>query len=105
MRHLSVPSAQTQHWLDKCRTQKWSTNETGVTRLDNGRNAIPLNDSAPDEGDEAWDKNPHIEIEVQQKGPTHWLDHIDEELAETHRESPSRVMSTSSSNERKRYLT
>ena len=86
MRHLSVPSAQTQHWLDLCRTQKWSTNQTGVTRLDNGRNAIPLNDSAPDEGDEAWDKNPHIEIEVQQKGPTHWLDHIDEELAETHRE-------------------
>ncbi|MBT5844833.1 MAG: hypothetical protein HOH79_07650 [Euryarchaeota archaeon] len=86
MRHLSVPSAQTQHWLDLCRTQKWSSNEAGVTRLDNGRNAIPINDSAPGEEDEVWGNNPHIEIEVQQKGPTHWLDHIDEELAETYRE-------------------
>ena len=86
MRHLSVPSAQTQQWLDTCRTQHWSSNEAGVTHLGDGRNAIPLNDSAPHETDEIWGKNPHLEIEIQPKGPTHWLDHIDEELAETHRE-------------------
>jgi len=86
MRHLSVPSAQTQQWLDTCRTQHWSSNEAGVTHLGDGRNAIPLNDSAPHETDEIWEKNPHLEIETQPKGPTHWLDHIDEELADKHRE-------------------
>ena len=86
MRHLSVPSAQTQQWLDICRTQHWSSNEAGVTHLEDGRNAIPLNDSAPQETDQVWKNNPHLEIETQPKGPTHWLDHIDEELAETHRE-------------------
>ena len=86
MRHLSVPSAQTQQWLDICRTQHWSSNEAGVTRLEDGRNAIPINDSAPKESDEVWESNPHLEIEIQPKGPTYWLDHIDEELAESHRE-------------------
>ena len=86
MRHLSVPSAQTQLWLDICRTQNWSSNEAGVTRLADGRNAIPINELAPKESDKIWENNPHLEIEVQAKGPTHWLDHIDEELAETYRE-------------------
>ncbi len=86
MRHLSVPSAQTQLWLDICRTHNWSSNEAGVTRLEDGRNALPLNDSAPLESDQVWKSNPHLEIEIQPKGPTHWLDHIDEELADAHRE-------------------
>ncbi len=86
MRHLSVPSAQTQLWLDICRTHNWSSNEAGVTRLEDGRNALPLNDSAPPESDQIWKSNPHLEIEIQPKGPTHWLDHIDEELADAHRE-------------------
>jgi len=86
MRHLSVPSAQTQLWLDMCRTHNWSSNEAGVTRLADGRNALPLNDSAPAESDKVWESNPHLEIEIQPKGPTHWLDHVDEELANAHRE-------------------
>ena len=86
MRHLSVPSAQTQHWLDICRTHNWSSNEAGVTRLEDGRNALPLNDSAPLESDQVWKSNPHLEIEIQPKGPTHWLDHIDEGLVDAHRE-------------------
>ncbi len=84
MRHLSVPSAQTQHWLEKCRSQHWSSAEAGITRLEGGRNAIPLNDSAPLESDSIWDKNPHVEIEIQSKGPTHWLEHLDEELVKSY---------------------
>lgn len=48
--------------------------------MEDGRNAIPLNDSAPEESDEIWGENPHIELVIKPKGPTHWLEHLDQEL-------------------------
>ncbi|RJU82965.1 MAG: hypothetical protein DWC09_00890 [Candidatus Poseidoniales archaeon] len=81
MRHLSVPSAQTQHWLELCRGNRWNSNQAGVTRLEDGRNAIPLADTAPNESDPVWSGNPHLEIAVQPKPSSHWLDHFDTELA------------------------
>ncbi len=47
-------------------------------------NAIPLNDSAPPEDDQVWGGNKHMDLEVQPKGPTHWLEHLDKELIEAH---------------------
>ena len=82
MRHLSVPSAQTQHWLELCRTNHWNSNQAGVTRLEDGRSAIPLLESAPPQSDLIWDGNHHLEIAVQTKAPTHWLEHFDSDLAE-----------------------
>ncbi len=58
----------------------------GITRLANGHNAIPLNDLAPFADDQVWEGNTHIELEIQPKGPTHWLEHIDEELIKAHQE-------------------
>ena len=81
MRHLSVPSAQTQRWLELCRAHNWSSNEAGVTRLEGGRNALPLNDSAPDAPHQVWEGNPHVEVSIQPKEPNHWLSHLDPELA------------------------
>ena len=48
--------------------------------MEDGRNAIPLNKSAPDESDEVWEENPHVEIEIQPKGPTHWIELLGQEL-------------------------
>tara|TARA_B100000459_G_scaffold147291_1_gene116287 strand:+ start:1451 stop:2569 length:1119 start_codon:yes stop_codon:yes gene_type:complete len=84
MRHLSVPSAQTQQWLEICRTHNWHSKEVGISRLEGGLNAIPLNDSAPNESDSVWGGNKHIVLEVQLKGPTHWLEHIEQELKEAY---------------------
>ena len=94
MRHLSVPSAQTQHWLEICRAHKWSSNDAGITRLDNGYTAIPLNDSAPPADDQIWEGNSHFELEIQPKGPTHWLEHIDDELFKAHEEEWPRSYET-----------
>ena len=94
MRHLSVPSAQTQHWLEVCRAHQWNSQEAGITRLEGGRNAIPLNDSAPNESDETWEENPHIDLPVQPKGPTHWLEHMDRELVKAHEEEWPRSYET-----------
>jgi tRNA (guanine37-N1)-methyltransferase len=86
MRHLSVPSAQTQTWLDKCRTQHWLSSQAGVSRLEGGLNAIPLTDLAPLEGDAVWANNPHIDLPIQVKWPTHWLQHMDQALVEKYDE-------------------
>ena len=48
--------------------------------MEDGRNAIPLDKSAPEESDEVWEKNPHIELVIKPKGPSHWLEHLDQEL-------------------------
>ena len=80
MRHLSVPSAQTQQWLELCRSHHWSTNQSGVVRLKDGRNALPLAQNAPEESDPCWEGNPHVDIEVAPKPATHWLGHLDSEL-------------------------
>ena len=52
--------------------------------MEDGRNAIPLDKSAPEESDEVWEKNPHIELVIKPKGPSHWLEHLDQELSLIH---------------------
>ena len=86
MRHLSVPSAQTQHWLERCRSEKWLAEHTGVSTLDDGNKAIPLNDSAPVEGDAVWMGLAVLELEAKGKAPSHWTEHLDPELYLAHKE-------------------
>ena len=86
MRHLSVPSAQTQHWLERCRSEKWLAEHTGVSTLDDGNKAIPLNDSAPADGDAVWLSLAMIELEAKGKTPSHWTEHLDPELYLAHKE-------------------
>ncbi|RJU92867.1 MAG: hypothetical protein DWC08_04180, partial [Candidatus Poseidoniales archaeon] len=87
MRHLSVPRAQTQHWLELCRTKQWNSNTAGVTNLEDGTNAIPLNESAPGEGDPIWDGHPHVDIPANVRPKSeNWLDHLDEDFVAEHSE-------------------
>ena len=86
MRHLSVPSAQTQHWLQRCRLEKWLAEHIGVSSLDDGNKAIPLNDTAPPDGDESWRGNAIVELEPRGKTPTHWSEHLDPETYNAHKE-------------------
>jgi len=86
MRHLSVPSAQTQHWLEFCRSEKWLAEHTGVSTLDDGNKAIPLNDSAPADGDAVWMGLAMIILEAKAKTPSHWTEHLDPELYLLHKE-------------------
>ena len=86
MRHLSVPSAQTQQWLERCRSEKWLAEHTGVSALADGNKAIPLNDSAPQAGDECWTGNALVDLEAKGKTPSHWTEHLGRELYEAHKD-------------------
>lgn len=85
MRHLSVPSAQTQHWLERCRSEKWLAEHTGVTSLTGGNKAIPLNQTAPPEGDAAWAGNALVDLAAKEKTPSHWTEHLDPTLLKSHK--------------------
>jgi tRNA G37 N-methylase Trm5 len=80
MRHLSVPSAQTQTWLDFCKSNGWLFSEAGVHPLDGGRKGIPLLDNAPIAGDSVWQGMPEVMVDGRVKGPSHWTQRLDEEI-------------------------
>ena len=86
MRHLSVPSAQTQLWLERCRSEKWLAEHTGVSTLEDGSKAIPLNDSAPRAGDASWSGNALVDLKAKGKTPSHWSEHLDRELYDAHKD-------------------
>ena len=89
MRHLSVPSDQTQVWLERCRAEGW-LGQSGVVAMVDGFRAIPLNESAPGEGHACWNGFRLVEVEPLTKGPTHWK----ERLPETLRELPDHIWPT-----------
>ena len=86
MRHLSVPSAQTEHWLQRCRLEKWLAEHVGVITLADGNKAIPLNETAPSQGNESWLGNTVVELEPRGKAPVHWSEHLDPETHNAHKE-------------------
>ena len=61
MRHLSVPSDQTQVWLGRCRSNGWLA-ETGVVEVDGAHRGLPLNETAPPE-DDVLGGFPHVDME------------------------------------------
>ena len=54
MRHLRVPSEETQQWLEFCRNKGWLMPGAGVLTLEDGLKGIPIIESAPNDGDEFW---------------------------------------------------
>ena len=86
MRHLSVPSAQTQLWLERCRSEKWLAEHTGVSTLEDGNKAIPLNDSAPQAGNASWNGYALVDLKMKAKAPSHWSEHLDPELYDAHKD-------------------
>ncbi len=82
MRHLRVPSAETQDWLALCRSSNWLLTTTGVVRLEGDFRGIPLVEHAPAEADLCWNGHLHIEVEGKGKGPVHWTERLPEALQE-----------------------
>ena len=80
MRHLIVPSVETQHWVDLCTKEKWLVNGSGVISLGDGLKGIPLNDDAPNEEDGVWQNNQHVDVEGTPTKPKHWTELLDGDL-------------------------
>ncbi len=80
MRHLRVPSEETQHWLEFCRNKGWLMPGAGVLTLEEGLKGIPIIDSAPNDGDEFWQGNSTFIAQGLTRGPEHWSDRLSKEI-------------------------
>jgi tRNA (guanine37-N1)-methyltransferase len=80
MRHLIVPSVETQHWLDEIKSRGWLKIGLGILSKEEGMKAIPLNDIAPISTDQFWQNLPHVEIIREHNSIKHWTDLLDREL-------------------------
>ena len=79
MRHLRVPSAQTSHWIDLCKTNGWYETGYRVQRVGD-HTAIPLNISAPQSDDSVWGEHTIIELDVMEKKTRYYWEHISDEI-------------------------
>tara|TARA_B100000459_G_C8588637_1_gene206716 strand:+ start:785 stop:1876 length:1092 start_codon:yes stop_codon:yes gene_type:complete len=75
MRHLRVPSAQTAHWIQHCKSRGWYEIGHRVQQIGD-ETAIPLSDLAPVESDKIWEGNLFVEIEPTEKKPRFYWEHI-----------------------------
>ncbi|MDP6333767.1 MAG: hypothetical protein QF479_03950 [Candidatus Poseidoniaceae archaeon] len=82
MRHLRVPSAETQHWLDFCRSRQWLQTGAGVLSLEDGLRGIPLSEDAPPENDKRWSGNTIFLSKGITKGPEHWSERLSPKIFE-----------------------
>jgi len=80
MRHLIVPSVDTQHWLDELKTRGWLQAGLGILTQEDGMKAIPLADLAPISADQFWQDLEHTEIAREQDSIKNWTDLLDEKL-------------------------
>lgn len=80
MRHLIVPSVETQHWVDLCTKQNWLAIGSGVISLESGLKGIPLNEDAPNQEDVVWQSNKHLDVEGTSTKPKHWTELLDRDL-------------------------
>ena len=79
MRHLRVPSAQTSHWIDLCKTNGWYETGYRVQRVGDDT-AIPLSTHAPLANDSVWGENTIIDLDVTDKKVRHYWEHISDEI-------------------------
>ena len=79
MRHLRVPSAQTSHWIHRCKSNGWYELGRRVQNVGDDT-AIPLNESAPEATDSIWESHPIIEIDASEKKTRHYWEHIPLEI-------------------------
>jgi tRNA (guanine37-N1)-methyltransferase len=76
MRHLRVPSAQTAHWIQRCKEHGWYAVGFGVQSLEGDR-LIPLANSAPPQGDAVWQDYVLLDREATEKRIQHWTAHLE----------------------------
>ena len=80
MRHLIVPSVDTQRWFEVIKSNGWAEEGIGILTTDDGLKAIPVNGSAPSDSDVVWQG---LKIKVIARSDNvikHWTDLIDQEL-------------------------
>ena len=80
MRHLIVPSVDTQHWLDELKARGWLESGLGILTQEDGMKAIPITDLAPISADQFWQDLSHIDIVREQELVKNWTDLLDREL-------------------------
>jgi tRNA G37 N-methylase Trm5 len=81
MRHLSVPSRETEVWLALCRQRNWLAS-TGVQALEDDQRGIPLQASAPEQGDPVWEGRTIVEMIPKFQDPKHWMERLPTPLQE-----------------------
>ena len=80
MRHLIVPSVDTQRWFEVIKSNGWAEEGIGILTTDDGLKAIPVNGNAPSDSDVVWQG---LKIKVIARSDNvikHWTDLIDQEL-------------------------
>lgn len=82
MRHLRVPSAKTAFWVERCKENNWYELGSGVLPLGEER-GIPLNESAPQNGDPVWDEYIITEEVGTLKKTQHWTEHLPPSLLDS----------------------
>jgi len=82
MRHLIVPSVDTQHWLNIIKANDWVNQGIGIITLEGGMKAIPLNEKAPKDDDKIWQNHIHQEILREGVKVRHWSDYLNKEVFE-----------------------
>ena len=85
MRHLRVPSAQTAHWIQRCKEHGWYAIGFGVQSLDGDR-LIPLANSAPSRDDAVWQGCSVLVREATEKRIQHWTAHLGPSLQQEYAE-------------------
>ncbi len=83
MRHLRVPSAQTSHWIEHCKSKGWYQTGHRVQTIEHDT-AIPLNDTAPDATDSTWKGNAIIEIDATEKKARYYWEHLPNEIRDSY---------------------
>ena len=78
MRHLRVPSAQTSHWIEHCKSNGWYETGHRVQRVDDDT-AIPLSSNAPEAKNPVWEGHSIIDVEPSEKKNRHYWEHISDE--------------------------
>jgi len=79
MRHLRVPSAQTQRWLLHCKANGWLA-EGPVRPLSDEHRGLPLNNTAPSNDHAVWEGLDVVALEPVASAPSHWTDRLPEPL-------------------------
>ena len=79
MRHLIVPSVDTQHWLNRIKANDWMEPSYSILSLDDDKKAIPLSAQAPKNTDDIWQGLEFVELN-RRKAAKRWTDLLEAEL-------------------------
>ena len=80
MRHLIVPSVDTQHWLEVLKANNWLVSGLGVVTVEGGEKGLPLTEQAPQEDEIIWSGLLQQVIPREVNKIKHWSDLLERDL-------------------------